>query len=334
VNNLVSDAPVSRIDLILCRNVFIYLEADLQKRVLARFHFSLRREGVLVLGRSELIPFAARLFEPLDLSRRIYRKDVRHEPSLMRQERLVDLPEALPPASPLALEPPLAPPHLLREVFDSQACPYIVTDAEGIITQWNHAAARLWNRNEAEVVGRKLASQGLPGLSPDLLVEQSARVRAGRSERELDATNRELAHRTAEMDALSFCQRTIIRTLSEAVLVLDPNGRITTWNLAAERLLGITEREVVGQSLWTLSIPALKRPLIQRLRKSLLDHRSLRLEEVPYQLPHGGRGSATVVATPLISETTVLGFVILLEDTTRLTALQQEVREFKERPKR
>src|SRR5205823_6255129 len=58
VNNLVSDAPISRLDLLLCRNVFIYLDVPLQKRVLTRFHHALRRHGLLVLGKSELIPFA------------------------------------------------------------------------------------------------------------------------------------------------------------------------------------------------------------------------------------------------------------------------------------
>ncbi|HYO57465.1 PAS domain-containing protein, partial [Archangium sp.] len=151
---------------------------------------------------------------------------------------------------------------------------------------------------------------------------------------ELDTTNRELAHRTEELDAVSFSQHTIIRTLSAGVLVLDPNGRITTWNLAAERLLGLTEREAVGQILWTLRIPALKRPLLQRIRKHLTDNRTLRLEDVRYQLPHGGRGHATVVATPLINDASALGAVILFEDTTRAAGLAQENRELKERLKK
>jgi two-component system CheB/CheR fusion protein len=135
------------------------------------------------------------------------------------------------------------------------------------------------------------------------------------------------------MDALTFCQRTIIRTLSVAVLVLDAQGRITTWNLAAERMLGLTEREAVGQTLWTLRIPALKRALLQRLRKQLAEGRSVRQENVSYQLLHGGQGHATVVATPLVTDAQVLGAVILFEDTTRVTALAQENRVLKEREK-
>ena len=437
VNNLVSDAPVSRIDLILCRNVFIYLDAELQKRVLSRFHFALRRDGALVLGRSELIPFAAKLFEPVDLTRRIYRKDARQEIPLLPHERLAGPLEQA--GTQIAVEPPPQKDTqraFLKDVLDSQPCPILVTSNEGIVTLINQAATRLWSRSENELVGKRLVSLGLPGLSQDLLVEQSARVRAGRSDREvadglmensggetvtiraqvvalrgsaehgllyvahdvtalrsleqslqraneelhsanarlqtsneelrasneelqttneelqstneelettneelqstnaeLDATNRELAHRTQEMDALTFSQRTIIRTLSAGVMVLDPNGRITIWNLAAERLLGLSEREAVGQVLWTLNIPALKRALLVRLRKYLTANRSLRLEEVSYQLPHGGRGRATLVATPLIMETQALGSVVLFEDTTRLAAAMNENRELKERRK-
>src|SRR5256885_1418512 len=90
VNNLVSDAPISRLDLLLCRNVFIYLDAQLQKRVLTRFHYALRRHGLLVLGKSELIPFAGKIFESVDQQRRIYRKDGRRD-AAVAQERLFSL---------------------------------------------------------------------------------------------------------------------------------------------------------------------------------------------------------------------------------------------------
>src|SRR5207302_8830922 len=90
INNLVSDAPISRLDLLICRNVFIYLDAALQRRGLSRFHYALRRDGILMLGKSELIPFAARIYEPIDLARRIYRKDGRRD-SAVSQERLVGL---------------------------------------------------------------------------------------------------------------------------------------------------------------------------------------------------------------------------------------------------
>ncbi|MFL5444918.1 MAG: PAS domain-containing protein, partial [Myxococcales bacterium] len=141
---------------------------------------------------------------------------------------------------------------------------------------------------------------------------------------ELDATNRELAHRTEEMNKLAFYQRTILRSLSAAVVVLDTQGRINMWNLAAERLLGLAEGEALGQVLWTLAIPAIPRPVLGRVRKSLAQNLANRTEEVEYELPSGGTGTAMVAAVPILDGGAGLGSVLIFEDTTRQTALAAE----------
>ena len=71
--NLLQDPPFSRLDLISCRNLLIYLEPDFQKRVLGLFHFALREGGHLFLGPAETIAgqrgsLPARLQEVADLS--------------------------------------------------------------------------------------------------------------------------------------------------------------------------------------------------------------------------------------------------------------------------
>ncbi len=73
--NLFSDAPPLAIDLILCRNVFIYFTREQQERIINVFHKSLARGGYLVLGRTEKMPNgAAAGFEPISSKERIYRK--------------------------------------------------------------------------------------------------------------------------------------------------------------------------------------------------------------------------------------------------------------------
>jgi len=63
------------VDLILCRNVFIYLDRPKQMAVLERFWGSLARGGYMVLGRSEKMPAdMARRFEPIEPRERIYRR--------------------------------------------------------------------------------------------------------------------------------------------------------------------------------------------------------------------------------------------------------------------
>jgi two-component system, chemotaxis family, CheB/CheR fusion protein len=146
---------------------------------------------------------------------------------------------------------------------------------------------------------------------------------------ELDATNRELAHRTEEMNKLAFYQRTIIRSLSAAVVVVDAQGRITMWSLAAERLLGLAENEALGQVFWTLSVPAIPRQLLGRMRKALAQNLGNRTEEVKYELPSGGAGTATLIAVPIVDGGSGLGAVIIFEDTTRQSVLAAENQKLK-----
>ncbi|MEY2408881.1 MAG: two-component system, chemotaxis family, CheB/CheR fusion protein [Verrucomicrobiota bacterium] len=70
--NLIGDPPFSRMDLISCRNVLIYLDAELQKRVFPTFHYALKPTGFLFLGGSESVGTATDLFEPADKKHKIY----------------------------------------------------------------------------------------------------------------------------------------------------------------------------------------------------------------------------------------------------------------------
>jgi len=72
--NLVSDPPFSRLDLISCRNVLIYFSLALQRKVLPMFHYGLKPQGFLLLGSSETVGEFTDLFSPLDNRHRIYIK--------------------------------------------------------------------------------------------------------------------------------------------------------------------------------------------------------------------------------------------------------------------
>jgi len=71
--NLLSDPPFSRLDLVTCRNVLIYLEPDVQESVIALFHFALRPGGYLLLGGSETIGPQDDAFETVSKKWRVYR---------------------------------------------------------------------------------------------------------------------------------------------------------------------------------------------------------------------------------------------------------------------
>jgi two-component system CheB/CheR fusion protein len=89
-HNVMKDAPFTRVDLITCRNLLIYLQAAAQQKVLSLFHFALKRGGRLFLGPSESVGPMANDFQVVDKHWRLYQKH-----SDMR--RALDTPSRPPP---------------------------------------------------------------------------------------------------------------------------------------------------------------------------------------------------------------------------------------------
>lgn len=73
-NDLVKDAPISRVDLLVCRNTLMYLNSETQRSVLGRLHFALGAQGALFLGHAEMLLSHSDLFAAIDLKHRIFRK--------------------------------------------------------------------------------------------------------------------------------------------------------------------------------------------------------------------------------------------------------------------
>jgi len=72
--NLISDAPFSKLDLISCRNLLIYLEPEVQRKVISLFHFALNEDGYLLLGSSETVGRNIDLFETVSKKWRLFRR--------------------------------------------------------------------------------------------------------------------------------------------------------------------------------------------------------------------------------------------------------------------
>ncbi len=73
-HNVIGDAPISKVDLISCRNLLIYLEPEMQEKLIALFHYALMENGHLLLGAAETIGRAAERFEAVSKKWRIYRR--------------------------------------------------------------------------------------------------------------------------------------------------------------------------------------------------------------------------------------------------------------------
>src|SRR5262249_47543943 len=77
------------------------------------------------------------------------------------------------------------------DVLESYSIAAAATGLDGEVKFWSNAAARLWGRPARDIVGKKLSTLGLPGMSGDLLIEKTSAVREARKERE--ATDGEIS---------------------------------------------------------------------------------------------------------------------------------------------
>lgn len=72
--NIIMDPPFTKLDILSCRNLLIYLTAEVQKKLMPLFHFSLMPGGLLLLGSAETVGTATDLFKPLSAKSRIFRR--------------------------------------------------------------------------------------------------------------------------------------------------------------------------------------------------------------------------------------------------------------------
>lgn len=135
-HNLLMDPPFTKLDLISCRNLLIYLEAPMQQKLMSLFHYSLNPGGILVLGSAETVGSASELFEPLPGMNRIFRR--RESPPRSLSE-LTQAPSGQtgPVAAP-ALVPSRVPPTNLAGLTEASLLrhftpPAVLTTAEGDI---------------------------------------------------------------------------------------------------------------------------------------------------------------------------------------------------------
>ena len=177
-HNLTQAPPLSHIDLLVCRNVLIYFTSELQDRILTRFHYSIREDGVLFLGRSESLLARSRLFTPLNLKWRIFQRT----PSVSRQAAAV-LPEA-PTAnqvSAAARAEAAAPAARIQRALEALPAAVLVIDMSDTILTWNPAAEAMFDIPTASALARKFRDldvsyrvEGLRARIEDVKVRHAA----------------------------------------------------------------------------------------------------------------------------------------------------------------
>jgi two-component system CheB/CheR fusion protein len=146
-HDLIQDAPISRIDLLLCRTTLMYFNVEAQARIMARFYFSVNRDGFLALGRAELLFGHAAMFQAVDLPRRIFKTI----PRVSARDRLL-------PLAPSGRENEVLPTPdytRLRDVaFDSASDGELVLDMNGRLIAANAMARRQFNLRSIDIGAR------------------------------------------------------------------------------------------------------------------------------------------------------------------------------------
>jgi two-component system CheB/CheR fusion protein len=355
-NDLVQDAPISRVHLLVCRNTLMYFNAETQARIVNRFHFAMHDEALLFLGKAEMLLSHSELFKPLDLKRRLFRRVPRPHVNGGRyiasngfSDSLGDMSaatalriEAL-ATSPLAtllvttdgtlassnqradvmfglaprdigrpfrdLEVSYRPvelrahideaieqrrPAWLRDVeaargpleslfLDIAVTPLIAADGSvlGAALHFTDVSRNRKLQNELELTNRQLetAYEELQSTVEELETTneelQSTVEELETTNEELQSTNEELETMNEEMQSTNDELQTIndelqlrtddlnnangflesvLRTLSTAVIVVDPELTVTAWNRRAEDLWGLRPNEAVGHHLLNLDV--------------------------------------------------------------------------------
>ncbi len=98
-HNIIMHPPFSKIHLISCRNLLIYLDSELQKNLISLFYYSINPNGFLILGSAETLGSQASLFVPIDSKLKIYKKS-----SSTLQPELYDFPSSFSKTQPVPME--------------------------------------------------------------------------------------------------------------------------------------------------------------------------------------------------------------------------------------
>ncbi|HEU0078389.1 MAG TPA: CheR family methyltransferase [Longimicrobiaceae bacterium] len=147
-HDLVQDAPISHLDLLVCRNVLMYYNAEVQGRIMSRFHYALGDAGLLFLGKAEMMRSHGNLFTPVDLKSRIFSRVARVSP----RDRLLSMGRSggEVPAARAAQQL-----RLRDAALDADPTARVLVDPDGTVIFANKTARRLFGLATADV-GRPL----------------------------------------------------------------------------------------------------------------------------------------------------------------------------------
>ncbi|MBD3183853.1 PAS domain-containing protein [Candidatus Poribacteria bacterium] len=145
-HNLVSDPPLSRIDLLLCRNVLIYFDRFLRSGIISKLQYALRENGYLWLGKAEIIDTDNTSLKLLDSEKRIFKKISLSVPQ--ESNNLFSPSELL--FSNKEVD------ELFRDIIGNLQIAFIFVNKKGMILICNKAIESIWKVKPDEIIGKNL----------------------------------------------------------------------------------------------------------------------------------------------------------------------------------
>jgi PAS domain-containing protein len=168
IHNILQDPPFSRLHLIVCRNLLIYLDREVQTKVLENLHYALQPNGYLFLGTAESAESVARYFKPVDKKNRIYRAAHIRSETLFHTPPLISRSERVPvkASKDSAERRRIAPQDLYQKLVESSGPPGILIDQNHQIIYATKQAWRFLRQSGGEPSHDIMAT-----LHPDLQLE-------------------------------------------------------------------------------------------------------------------------------------------------------------------
>jgi len=144
-HDLLQDAPISRLDLLVCRNTLMYFNSETQGKIINRFHFALNDHGYLFLGKAEMLVMHSNLFIPIYLKDRVFAKvslgNIRN-----RQLTMTNSPDKE------SSNPVYSEELRIRELaFDTASSAQVVIDNHGILIMINEQARSLFSLTTRDI---------------------------------------------------------------------------------------------------------------------------------------------------------------------------------------
>jgi two-component system CheB/CheR fusion protein len=168
-HNVLRDPPISRLDVLVCRNLLIYFDGDTQQQILKRFHYALRHGGYLFLGKAETLMSRSTLFRPVEPRYRVFQRagapaagpptGQAPKPQRARKEA-----EEEPPMIELAVQ------------VDEAAAPVLLLDPEGLLLAASGPARELLGIAERMIGGSLAQLDDRTRLAPLRLAVEDART--------------------------------------------------------------------------------------------------------------------------------------------------------------